>query len=68
VRLDEQTSSISAPQNQAGAHGATLRFIGLGNPIDNAYVESVNGKFRDERLNETADSGESVLRSSARVR
>jgi putative transposase len=30
----------------------TLRFIRPGKPIENAYVESFNGKFRDECLNE----------------
>lgn len=34
------------------AHGVTLRFIRPGRPIENAYVESFNGKFRDECLNE----------------
>ena len=32
--------------------GVTLRFIRPGKPIENAYVESFNGKFRDECLNE----------------
>jgi putative transposase len=30
----------------------TLRFIRPGKPIENAYVESFNGKFRDECLDE----------------
>jgi putative transposase len=34
------------------ARGVTLRFIRPGKPIENAYVESFNGKFRDECLNE----------------
>ena len=34
------------------AHGVALRFIRPGKPIENAYVESFNGKFRDECLNE----------------
>ena len=34
----------------AYAHGVTLRFIRPGKPIENAYVESFNGKFRDECL------------------
>jgi putative transposase len=29
-----------------------LRFIRPGKPVDNAYIESFNGKFRDECLNE----------------
>ncbi len=36
----------------AYAHGVTLRFIRPGKPIEHAYVESFNGKFRDECLNE----------------
>ncbi len=38
----------------AWAYGrsVTLRFIRPGKPIENAYVESFNGKFRDECLNE----------------
>ena len=36
----------------AYAHDVTLRFIRPGKPIENAYVESFNGKFRDECLNE----------------
>jgi putative transposase len=36
----------------AYAHNVTLRFIRPGKPIENAYVESFNGKFRDECLNE----------------
>jgi putative transposase len=36
----------------AYAAGVTLRFIRPGRPIENAYVESFNGKFRDECLNE----------------
>src|SRR4051812_45658303 len=34
------------------ARGVMLRFIRPGKPIENAYVESFNGKFRDECLNE----------------
>jgi putative transposase len=34
------------------AHGVQLRFIRPGKPIENAFVESFNGKFRDECLNE----------------
>jgi putative transposase len=36
----------------AYASGVELRFIRPGKPIENAYVESFNGKFRDECLNE----------------
>ena len=36
----------------AYAAGVSIRFIRPGKPIENAYVESFNGKFRDECLNE----------------
>ena len=36
----------------AYAHGVQLSFIRPGKPIENAYVESFNGRFRDECLNE----------------
>jgi putative transposase len=36
----------------AYAHDVALRFIRPGKSIENAYVESFNGKFRDECLNE----------------
>jgi putative transposase len=36
----------------AYARGIRLSFIRPGKPIDNAYIESFNGRFRDECLNE----------------
>ena len=36
----------------AYARGVQLRFIRPGKPIENAFAESFNGKFRDECLNE----------------
>jgi len=33
-------------------HGVELHFITPGRPVENAYIESFNGKFRDECLNE----------------
>jgi putative transposase len=33
-------------------HGVKLHFIRPGKPVENAYIESFNGKFRDECLNE----------------
>jgi putative transposase len=35
----------------AYARGVKLHFIRPGKPVDNAYMESFNGKFRDECLN-----------------
>ena len=32
-------------------HGVELHFIQPGKPVQNAFVESFNGKFRDECLN-----------------
>ncbi len=36
----------------AYARGITLQFIRPGKPVENAYVESLNGRLRDECLNE----------------
>jgi putative transposase len=36
----------------AHKHGVNLCFIRPGKPVENAYIESFNGKFRDECLNE----------------
>ena len=33
-------------------HRVELHFIRPGKPVDNAFVESFNGKFRDECLNQ----------------
>jgi len=33
-------------------HGVQLNFIRPGKPVENAYIESFNGRFRDECLNE----------------
>ena len=32
-------------------HGVRLNFIRPGKPVENAYIESFNGHFRDECLN-----------------
>jgi putative transposase len=36
----------------AYTHGVRLRFIDPGKPIQNAFIESFNGRFRDECLNQ----------------
>lgn len=36
----------------ADQHGLTLAFIEPGKPVQNAFIESFNGRFRDECLNE----------------
>jgi putative transposase len=37
---------------RAHRHGIALRLIELGKPNHNAYFESLNGRLRDECLNE----------------
>lgn len=36
----------------ADDHGGELRFIDPGKPIQNAFIESINGRFREECLNQ----------------
>lgn len=36
----------------AAHHGVRLHFIQPGKPVQNTFIESFNGKFRDECLNE----------------
>jgi len=35
-------------------HGVKIHFIRPGKPVENSFVESFNGKFRDECLNESS--------------
>ena len=44
--------SSTALDAWACQHGVTLHFIQPGKPVQNACIESFNGKFRDECLNE----------------
>ncbi len=37
----------------AHRRGVALQFIAPGKPVENAYIESFNGRFRDECLNES---------------
>jgi putative transposase len=49
----------------AYARGIKLAFITPGRPVENAYIESFNGKFRDECLNEhwfmTLDNARKII-------
>lgn len=44
--------SSKAVDQWAAQHGVSLRFIDPGKPMQNAYIESFNGKFRDECLSQ----------------
>ena len=55
--LEQVISVRGAPKtivvdNGPGFAGKALHFIEPGKPVQNAYIESFNGKFRDECLNE----------------
>ncbi|CAJ2808962.1 integrase catalytic subunit [Burkholderia pseudomallei] len=53
VRTDQGPEFTSRALDQwAYANGVTLKLIQAGKPTQNAYIESFNGKFRDECLNE----------------
>jgi transposase InsO family protein len=53
MRTDQRPEFTSRVLDQwVYAKGVTLKLIQAGKPTQNAYVESFNGKFRDECLNE----------------
>src|SRR3546814_16124903 len=53
IRTDQGPEFTGRALDQwATANGVTLVLTQPGNPTQNAYVESFNGKFRDECLNE----------------
>jgi len=67
TRLDSGPDFISKDLNlRAFMHGVTLDFSRLGKPTDNAFIESLNGKFRAERLN--ANWSSASTRRSERAR
>lgn len=52
ITVDNGPEFISNALDQwATEHGVTLRFSRPGKPVDNAFVESFNGRLRDECLN-----------------
>jgi putative transposase len=53
IRSDNGPEFISkAVEQWAYEHGIEWHFIAPGKPIENAYIESFNARFRDECLNE----------------
>lgn len=53
IQVDNGPEFISRVVDQwAFLHGVELHFIEPGKPTQNAHIESFNGKFRDECLNE----------------
>jgi putative transposase len=53
IQVDNGPEFISRVVDQwAFEHGVELHFIAPGKPTQNAFIESFNGKFRDECLNE----------------
>ena len=52
IQVDNGPEFIRRAVDQwAYAHGVALHFIDPGKPTQNAFIESFNGKFRDECLN-----------------
>jgi len=53
ITIDNGPEFISkALDNWAYQRGVRLNFIRPGKPVDNSFIESFNGKFRDECLND----------------
>lgn len=53
IRTDQGPEFTGKALDQwAYRNGVELKLIQPGKPMQNGYVESFNGKFRDERLNE----------------
>ena len=58
IQVDNGPEFISRTVDQwANANGVTLHFIDPGKPVQNAFIESFNGKFRDECLNQNWHTG-----------
>lgn len=54
LQVDNGPEFISRVVDQwAYAHGVALHFIDPGKPVQNAFIESFNGKFRDECLSQS---------------
>jgi putative transposase len=52
INIDNGPEFVSKALDQwAHAHGVTLYFSRPGKPVDNAFIESFNGRLRDECLN-----------------
>jgi len=53
IQVDNGPEFVSRVVDQwAYANGVALHFIDPGKPVQNAFIESFNGKFRDECLNQ----------------
>jgi len=52
----------------AGEHGIEGHYIAPGKPMQNGFVESFNGRMRDELLNETLFHGLALARVMIRAR
>lgn len=53
VTVDNGPEFISTLLDQwASQHGVTIHFIDRGKPVQNAFIESFNGRLRDECLNQ----------------
>ena len=54
IQVDNGPEFVSRAVDQwAYANGVALHFIDPGKPVQNAFIESFNGKFRDECLNQS---------------
>ena len=65
IKVDNGSEFISKALDAAHRHGGKLDFSRLGKPTDNAFIESFNGRLRQECLNQNwflslADARETI--------
>ena len=66
ARCDPQQTPASWSNEFDNAQSVDRHYIAPGKPIENAFVEGFNGRFRDECLNEHVFRGLPMARGSSK--